>query len=234
MKVLMNRRISMRRRQKRSGPKPRTILTRLRARTDQSMVLDLPWLARQSLGKGVGGRVWFYVKDKGLHITVHPWGPQAGRHGSTRIRTTHVSIRRSKRRGVDPPLMCNGRQSRRILEWTATGSSSLKQQFRRLVDQLAGFAVQCASDLENHDQIGQVFTALDLAHVRAFDLGQVGQFFLSQTQLEPPLAHDLAKSDGRCRFERGGTAGTAWLDFTRLHSCSFALGHHLDHVIFNS
>lgn len=111
MKVLMNRRISMRRRQKRHDPKAKTILTRLRMRPNQSMVLDLPGLAMKSLGKGVGGRVWFYVEQKGLHITVHPWGPRAGRHGSTRIRTTHVSIRRSKRRGVDPPLKCKNKQN---------------------------------------------------------------------------------------------------------------------------
>jgi hypothetical protein len=104
MKALVNRRVSMRRRQKRSGPKPRTILTQLRMRPNQSMVLDLPGLAMQSLGKGVGGRVWFYVKDKGLHITVHPWGPQAGRHGSTRFRMACVPIRRGERRCADPPV----------------------------------------------------------------------------------------------------------------------------------
>ena len=95
--------------------------------------------------------------------------------------------------------------------------SSFQQQFRCLVYEFAGFAVQGTGDLENHDKVGQVFAALDLAHVRALDLGQVGQFFLSQTQLEPPLAHDLPKSNGRCRFERGGTAGAAGLDFSRLH-----------------
>jgi hypothetical protein len=107
MKVLVTRRVSLRRRQRRNAPKPITILTRLRMRPDQSMVLDLPGLAKQSLGKGAGGRVWFYVEGEGLHITGHPLGPQAGRHGSSRRRVTHVSIRRGKRRGLDPPLMRN-------------------------------------------------------------------------------------------------------------------------------
>ncbi len=111
MKVLVNRRVSLRRPQKRHGPKTTTILTRLRMRPKQSVVLDLPGLARQSLGKGIGARVWFYVEDHGLHITCHPWGPQAGRHGSTRIRTTHVPTRRSKRCGVDPPLKRKSRQN---------------------------------------------------------------------------------------------------------------------------
>jgi hypothetical protein len=110
MKVLVNRRVSLRRRRKRHEPKPGTVLARLRVRPDQSVELDLPGMAKQSLGKGVGCRVWFYVEGHGLHITGHPWGPHAGRHGSTRIRTTHVSIRRSKRRGVDPPLKRKDRQ----------------------------------------------------------------------------------------------------------------------------
>jgi hypothetical protein len=103
MKLLVKRRVSLRRRPKRHGLQPGTILTRLRKRPNQSVVLDLTGWARQSLGKGAGARVWFYVEDHGLHITCYPWGPQAGRHGSTRIRTTHLPIRRSKRRGVDPP-----------------------------------------------------------------------------------------------------------------------------------
>ena len=112
MKLLVNRRVSLRRGPKRHRPKTTTILTRLRKRPDQSMVLDLPGVPWQSLGRGAGGRVWFYVQGNGLHITGHPWGPQAGRQGSTRIRTTHVSIRRSKRRGVDPPLHRKNMQSR--------------------------------------------------------------------------------------------------------------------------
>jgi hypothetical protein len=117
MKALNNWRMQakMRSSSMRCGPKPRTILTRLRMRRrpNHSMVLDIPGTATQSLGKGAGGRIWFYVEGNGLHITGHPWGPRAGRHGSTRIRTPHVSIRRSKRRGVDPPtLKRNSRQSR--------------------------------------------------------------------------------------------------------------------------
>jgi hypothetical protein len=111
MKGLVNRRVSMRRRQKCHGPKPKATLTQLRMRPDQRIVLDLPGTASQLFGKAIGGRVWFYVEGIGLHITGHPWGPQAGRHGSTRIRMTHVSIRLRKRRGGDPPPRCNGRQS---------------------------------------------------------------------------------------------------------------------------
>jgi hypothetical protein len=110
MKDLVNRRVSLRRRQKRHEPKPGTVLARLRMRPDQSVELDLPGMANKSFGKGVGGRVWFYVEGNGLHITGRPWGPHAGRHGSTRIRATHVSIRRSKRCGVDPPPKRNSRQ----------------------------------------------------------------------------------------------------------------------------
>ena len=110
MKGLVNRRVSLRRRQKSQEPQPKAIPTRLRMRPDRSVVLDLPRMAKQSLGRGVGGRVWFYVEGHGLHITGHPWGPQAGRHGGRRIRATHVSKRRSKRRGVDPPLKRKDRQ----------------------------------------------------------------------------------------------------------------------------
>lgn len=74
MKVPVNRRVSLRRRQRRNSPKPRIILARLRMRLDRSMVMDLPGLVKQSLGKGVGGRVWFYAEGKGLHITGSPWG----------------------------------------------------------------------------------------------------------------------------------------------------------------
>ena len=104
MKVIVNRRTSLRRHQKRHGPKPKT-LTQLRMRPDRRMVVDFPGSAKEWLVTGVGGRVWFYAEDQGLHITAHPWGPYAGRHRSTRIRATHVSIRHCKRCCVDPPRL---------------------------------------------------------------------------------------------------------------------------------
>ena len=103
MKPLVNRRTSLRRRQKRHGPKRKTIVTRLRTRSDKTMVLDLASAAMQSMGKKVGGRVWFFVKEHGLHITGYPWGPHAGRRESSRIRTAHISMRRGNTRGVNPP-----------------------------------------------------------------------------------------------------------------------------------
>ena len=105
MKVIVNRRTSLRRHQKRHGPKPKTFMTQLRMLPDQRLVVDFPGSTKKLLVKGVGGRVWFYAEDQGLHITAHPWGPYAGRHRSTRIRTTHVSIRRCKRCCVGPPRL---------------------------------------------------------------------------------------------------------------------------------
>jgi len=85
------------------------------------------------------------------------------------------------------------------------------------VHEFAGLAIQGTCDLENHDQVGQVLSALDLAHVRPLDLRQIGQFFLGQTQLEAALAYHLTKSHGRSRLKRGGPTGSARLDFAHLH-----------------
>ncbi len=126
MKGPMNKRVSQRKPHKRHGPKPKTFLMQLRVRSDQHILVDLPGIARQWLGKRAGDRIWVSVdgqgvegrhvgnqsvEGNGLRITGVPWGPYAGRRTSSRIRTTHVPLRQQKMLRVDPPPRFKRRSS---------------------------------------------------------------------------------------------------------------------------
>lgn len=78
-----------------------------------------------------------------------------------------------------------------------------------------------------------MLAALDLAHVRPFDAGHVGQRFLSDALVGSFFPHGSPKRDGWFRFVGSGAGGAA-LDRTLWHCQSVEHGHDLNHVKLNS
>jgi hypothetical protein len=75
--------------------------------------------------------------------------------------------------------------------------------------QVGGTAFQRTGDLEDERERGDMLAALDLAHVRPFDAGHVGQRFLSDTLVGSFFPHGSPKRDGWFRFVGSGAGGAA-------------------------
>ncbi|EKA41055.1 plasmid stablization protein [Pseudomonas aeruginosa CI27] len=83
--------------------------------------------------------------------------------------------------------------------------------------QVGGTAFQRTGNLEDERERGDMLAALDLAHVRPFDAGHVGQRFLSDALVGSFFPHGSPKRDGWFRFVGSGAGGAAPLDRTLWH-----------------
>ena len=103
----------------------------------------------------------------------------------------------------------------------------------RSASSVGGTAFQRTGDLEDERERGDMLAALDLAHVRPFDAGHVGQRFLSDTLVGSFLPHGSPKRDGWFRFVGSGAGGRPF-GSNALHCQSVDRGHDLNHVKLNS
>ncbi|CEH47472.1 Plasmid stablization protein (fragment) [Xanthomonas citri pv. citri] len=83
--------------------------------------------------------------------------------------------------------------------------------------QFGGTDLERNGDFQNQGQRGHVFSALDLAHVRARDAGHSPQFFLSNPLLYARSAHGFSEGQSWLGFKCGCARGTASLNGTLLH-----------------
>ena len=77
-------------------------------------------------------------------------------------------------------------------------------------------AFKRASDLEDDRQRGHVLAALDLAHVRTLNAGEVRQRFLRDPTLQPQRTYRRAEGQGQFGVEGGGAGRAATLDSSLL------------------
>ena len=99
--------------------------------------------------------------------------------------------------------------------------------------QVGGTAFQRTGNLEDEGAWAHARRA-DLAHVRPFDAGHVGQRFLSYALVGSFFPHGSPKRDGWFRFVGSGAGGAAlWIERFGIAK-SVEHGHDLNHVKLNS
>ncbi len=87
-----------------------------------------------------------------------------------------------------------------------------------LGNQFCGIASQAARNLEKDGQGWHVLAALDLAHVRALNAGQVGQCFLGDVLAGSLGTYHGTEGLGQFGIESGSANRSAALDGSLLHA----------------